>query len=96
MNKELALMLTGVVRGVLTFYGTSRRDTLGMALGMLGLGILTRQLVNMRSKQLANENSSRRTFSIQKTLNIQAPVQRLFSFVPITKTFHALCPESAR
>jgi uncharacterized membrane protein len=48
--------------------------------GALGLGLLARSLTNLPVKRLLGIGSGRRAVDIQKTINIDAPVEEVFAF----------------
>lgn len=75
-----ARLLTGLSAGVLTTYGLGRRDLLGMALGTAGLGLLIRSLTNLDVKRLTGIGSGHRAIDVHKTINIAAPIERVFEF----------------
>ncbi|HEY3246485.1 MAG TPA: SRPBCC family protein [Phycisphaerae bacterium] len=50
------------------------------ALGAVGLGLVARALTNKPLKRLLGVNGGRRAIDIQKTINVAAPVERVFEF----------------
>ncbi len=75
-----ARFLVGAAGGALAFYGVRRRDMLGGTLGISGLSMLTRAITNIEMKRLLGGGGGRRAVDIQKTLNVNAPVEEVFAF----------------
>lgn len=73
-------MLMGALGSGLTFYGVKRRGLWGTTLSTLGFGMLLRGLTNQELKRLVGVGAGRRAVDIQKTINIAAPVERVFQF----------------
>lgn len=73
-------LLTGMTGGVLMANCLARRDPLSTALGALGFGIFMRGVTNMELKSLIGVGRDCRTFAVQKTISIKAPVARVFEF----------------
>jgi uncharacterized membrane protein len=71
-------LLMGAAGGVIATFGAGRRDTLGGALTLTGLTLLTRALTNMELKRMLGVGVGRRAIDIQKTINLNAPVDRVF------------------
>jgi uncharacterized membrane protein len=72
-----ARLLAGATGGALALYGAHRHGLTGSALELLGLGLLARGLTNLEIKDLTGYGGSR-GISVQKTINIQAPVERVY------------------
>lgn len=66
--------------GALAIYGLKRRGLIGSALGSLGVGVVTRALTNLEARQLAGINDGSRGFHVEKTINVSAPVDEVFSY----------------
>ena len=66
--------------GALALYGARRRGVLGSALNALGFSALTRGLTNIESKRLIGVGDGRHAVEIQKTISINAPIERVFEF----------------
>jgi uncharacterized membrane protein len=64
----------------LVLYGASRRGVFGTALGAVGLGLLARGIANLPLRRLAGVGAGRRAVSFQKTITVDAPVERVFEF----------------
>lgn len=71
-------LLMGAAGGVLAIYGAGRRDAFGNALGVSGLTLLARASTNIEFKRLLGVGAGRRAVDIQKTININAPIARVF------------------
>ncbi|MBI3951096.1 MAG: SRPBCC family protein [Acidobacteria bacterium] len=75
-----ARLLVGAAGGALTYLGAKRRDPLGIALGTVGTGMLLRGLTNLEVERLIGLGAGRRAVELQKTINIAAPVERVYEF----------------
>ena len=75
-----ARLLAGVTGGALTAWCLKRRDSVGMAFGALGCGLLVRGLTNLEMKSLVGVGRDCRAVEVQKTINIKAPVGQVFDF----------------
>jgi uncharacterized membrane protein len=72
-----ARLLSSAAGGGLALYGATRRDALGVVLGAMGFGLLVRGLSNVEISRLLGL-SSRHTASVQKTINVNAPIEYVF------------------
>ena len=75
-----ARVLAGVAGGALAAYALSRRDAVSLALGAVGVGLLTRGVTNMEMKRLVGVGAGRRAVEIQKNINIAAPLKDVYEF----------------
>ncbi|MBO0722465.1 MAG: SRPBCC family protein [Blastocatellia bacterium] len=75
-----ARLLTGVTGGALMANCLARRDPMSVALGTIGFGLLMRGATNIDLKSLIGVGHDCRAFEVQKTININAPVERVFEF----------------
>ena len=66
--------------GALALYGAKQRGLFGSAVGSLGLGVVMRALTNVETSALVGLNGERKVIEIQKTINIDAPVDRVFDY----------------
>ena len=66
--------------GALAVYGAKRRHTGGSVISSVGLGILTRALTNFGTSRLLGIDGGRKVIEIQKMINIEAPVDRVFTY----------------
>ncbi len=66
--------------GALAIYGARRRGVVGSAVSTAGLGILTRALTNFETGRLLGLDEGRKVIEIQKTISIEAPVDRVFTY----------------
>jgi uncharacterized membrane protein len=64
----------------LAIYGAKRRNVGGSIVSSVGLGILTRALTNFETSRLLGIDGGRKVIEIQKTINIEAPVDRVFTY----------------
>jgi len=80
-------LLAGATGGALAVYGAGRRSTGGATLSLIGLTLLARALTNIEMKRLFGVRAGRRAIDIQKTINLNAPVERVFSLWPDYKNF---------
>jgi uncharacterized membrane protein len=71
-------LLMGAAGGAMAAYSAGRRDAFGGALGLAGVTLLTRALTNLELKRLLGVQAGRRAIDIQKTIYINAPVERVF------------------
>ena len=71
--------LVGAAGGAIAAFGAGRRDVFGGALTLTGLTLLTRALTNLELRRLLGVGAGRRAVDIQKTVNLNAPVERVFS-----------------
>jgi len=73
-----ARLTTGLAGGALMANCLARRDPLSIALGTVGFGLLMRGVTNMDLKSLIGVGRDCRGVEVQKTININAPVERVF------------------
>ena len=72
--------LVGTAGALATVYGLRQRGLLGAALGATGVCMLTSGITNKQLKRLTGVGAGRRAVDIQKTININAPVEEVFKF----------------
>src|SRR5690606_32207958 len=72
--------LAGTAGSALLLYGTRRRDMFGIGVGALGLSLASRALTNLEMKRLTGIGAGRRAVDVQKTIQINAPVEEVFNF----------------
>ena len=72
-----ARLLAGIAGSALALYGLRRRGVTGAALELLGCGLVTRGLTNLEVRDLAGYDGGR-GIAVQKTINIDAPVERVY------------------
>jgi uncharacterized membrane protein len=75
-----ARLLSGVAGATAGLYGVSRGGLLGTVTGLLGMGMLVRAATNIETKKLVGATQSRRGIDVQKVINIDAPVEEVWSF----------------
>jgi len=57
-----------------------RPRAIGTTVGALGFGLVARTLTNLPTKRLLGVETGRRAVDIQKTININAPVEEVFAY----------------
>ncbi|MGE0130779.1 MAG: SRPBCC family protein [Blastocatellales bacterium] len=75
-----ARLLTTITGGALMGMCIRRRDALGIAAGTLGFGLMMRGVTNIETRRLIGVGGGRRAINFHKTINIDAPVERVFEF----------------
>ena len=83
----LTRTLVGLTGGAMGIYGAIRRDWIGAGLGLLGLGLATRGVTNLSASRLVGIGAGRRAVDVQKTININAPLDGVFGFFSRYDTF---------
>jgi uncharacterized membrane protein len=73
-------LLAGAAGGALTVYAAKRRGLAGTAIGSIGLAMLSRAMTNVEVKRLVGIGAGPRTIHIEKTINIEAPIEEVFEF----------------
>jgi uncharacterized membrane protein len=73
-------LLTGLAGGALMANCLARRDPLSAAFGTVGFGLLLRGVTNRDMKSLIGLGRDCRAVEVQKTININAPVESVFKF----------------
>jgi uncharacterized membrane protein len=81
-----ARLLAAVAGGALALYSTRRRGILGAALGLVGGGLFTRGVTNLELRDLAGYGGHR-GISVQKTIEMRAPVERVYEIWSHPETF---------
>ena len=76
----LTRTLVGLGGGAIGIYGAIRRDWIGAGLGLLGLGLATRSATNLPTTRLLGVGAGHRAVDVQKTININAPLDGVFGF----------------
>ena len=76
----LTRTLVGLTGGAMGIYGAIRRDWIGAGLGLFGLGLATRSATNLPASRLVGFGAGHRAVDVQKTINIDAPVDGVFGF----------------
>lgn len=75
-----ARVLVGAAGGALALYGAKREDTLGAAVGLVGLSLLARASSNLDVPRLTGFGGGRRAITLQDAINIGAPLKTVFAF----------------
>jgi uncharacterized membrane protein len=73
-------LLAGAAGSFLTVYGLKQSGSAGSAMSLLGAAILIRGITNLETKRLIGLGAGTRAVDINKTINILAPVERVFEF----------------
>jgi uncharacterized membrane protein len=73
-------LCAGLCGGSLAAWGAARRDALGAALGLAGLGLIVRSATNIPVDRLTGVGAGRRAVEFRKTINIDAPPEQVFAF----------------
>jgi uncharacterized membrane protein len=71
-------LVAGTAGGLLTVYGLRRRTLPGTFISAAGVTLFARALTNLELQRLVGIGAGRRVVDIQKTLHIDAPVDRVF------------------
>ncbi|MEW6208553.1 MAG: SRPBCC family protein [Acidobacteriota bacterium] len=74
-----ARLFAGAAGGLLAAYSARKRGVLGAVTGVAGVGLLSRAVTNMELARLVGIGGSR-AISVQKAINIAAPVEEVFEF----------------
>ena len=75
-----ARLLSGVAGAGLVLLGARERGAFHLAMGMLGGGLLLRAATNREFASLIGVGDGCRGVSVQKTINVNAPIERVFAF----------------
>lgn len=75
-----ARALTTVTGGALALLGAQRRGLAGTAAGIAGLALAARGATNKPLKRVTGTGGGRRSVDVQKTINIDAPLDEVFAF----------------
>jgi uncharacterized membrane protein/osmotically-inducible protein OsmY len=75
-TRLLAALSGGALMGVCL----RRRDALGAVVGTVGFGLMMRGLTNLETRRILGIGGGRRAIDFHKTINIDAPVERVFEF----------------
>jgi uncharacterized membrane protein len=73
-------LLASLAGGLLTAYGMKSRGVTGALLSTLGLGLVTRGVTNLETRRLVGADAGRRVIDIQKSVNVEAPLEEVFEF----------------
>jgi uncharacterized membrane protein len=71
-------LFVGAAGGAMAAYGASRRNASSSVIGLAGLTLLARAITNIELKRLLGVGVGRRAIDVQKTININAPVEQVF------------------
>jgi uncharacterized membrane protein/gas vesicle protein len=73
-----ARALTGTTGGALVFYAMRSRNPLGLLAAGAGAALLLRTATNKPIRRVVGVGAGRRAVDIQKTINVNAPVEKVF------------------
>lgn len=73
-----ARLLASATGGCMAAWGAARRDWLGALVGTAGMGLLARGLTNRNLKQLTGVGHGGHLVDVHKTINVDAPRERVF------------------
>lgn len=76
---EATRIAAGTVGGLAALYAVRRGGALGVVVGLAGSALIARAATNKDLAQLAGVVGARRAFSVQKTLKIAAPLEKVFA-----------------
>jgi uncharacterized membrane protein len=82
-----ARLLAGMAGGALMTNCLARRDPISIALGTIGFGLCMRSATNLEMKSLLGVGDDSRPIKVQKTINIHAPVEKVFDYVTDHQNF---------
>jgi uncharacterized membrane protein len=71
-------LFVGATGGALVAYGAGQRGLTGAVVGTVGLGMLSRALTNLEVRRIVGMGAGPRAIDIEKTINIEAPVESVF------------------
>lgn len=80
-------LVASAAGSALLVYGAKRRGVAGTMMSSVGLGILTRALTNFETRRFLGIDGVRKVIEIQKTINIEAPVDRVFTYCSHPENF---------
>lgn len=75
-----ARLASGTVGSLMTLYGLARGGLAGVVAAVSGSSILLRAATNLETKKLVGLTDSRRGIDVHKIINIDAPVEEVWSF----------------
>jgi uncharacterized membrane protein len=75
-----ARCLVGTAGAAVAWFGISRRDAEGVALSLLGAGMVARSVANKEFKRIFGIGAGRCAVEARKAINIAAPVDKVFEF----------------
>jgi uncharacterized membrane protein len=73
-------LLAALTGGALMGLCLRRRDAIGVAAGTLGFGLMMRGVTNLETRRILGLGGGRRAIDFHKTINIDAPIERVFEF----------------
>ncbi|HET6491451.1 MAG TPA: SRPBCC family protein [Burkholderiales bacterium] len=75
-----ARLLSGIAGAGLVLFGARERGARNLAMTVLGGGLLVRAATNREFASLVGVGENCRGVNVQKTINVNAPVERVFAF----------------
>ena len=73
-------LISGAGGGLLALYGMSRRGLIGTTLSLAGLTLAARGVTNLNFGRMLGIGDARNAITVQKAINIDAPIDQLYSF----------------
>jgi uncharacterized membrane protein len=73
-------LLSTVGGGLLAVYGRSRRGLVGMMASLAGMSLAARGVANVDMRRLVGVGEARDAVSLQKAININAPIEEVYRF----------------
>lgn len=73
-------LLAGATGGGLAIYSLKKRDSVAVAAGLVGLGLMARASTNRELAKMVGNGGPRKVVSLQKTIHIEAPVEEVYEF----------------
>lgn len=74
----VARVLAGLAGAFLVVYGLRRKNVFGSLLGTAGVGMLARGITDLRTREMPGVGAGRWVVEVEKAININAPVERVF------------------
>jgi BON domain len=88
-----ARLMAGAIGAGLAAYGTTRRGVFGALSGVGGLTLLARALADVSLTRLFGIDAGPRAVDIQKTIEIEAPVDRVFDLFSNVEDLRFFMPQ---
>jgi uncharacterized membrane protein len=72
-------VLTGALGSLMAYRGMRRWGAVGPLLASIGVGVAARALTNLPAKRLTGLGAGRRAIDLQKVINVNAPVEKVWA-----------------
>lgn len=73
-------LVMGAAGGAIAVWGLGRKGWPGVAARLAGAAVAKRAITNMPVRRLTGVGAGRRAIDVQKSITVQAPVERVFAF----------------